>query len=316
MDKKRTYRIRNWSEYNKTLIQRGSITIWFDDAATKWLAKKLPHQRGRPKIYSDDAILCALIIRAVYHLPLRALQGFLLSIFVLMKFTLPVPCYTRICRRAALIGQQLKKLSTGCPTDIVFDSTGVKVYGEGEWKVRQHGIGKRRTWRKIHLAICPNSHEIILSKLSDSATTDAKAAKEMVAKLPASVCSAYGDGAYDQEPFYAELYKRRIRFVVPPRKGGRLRNSRDKPWLQTRNNALKAIAGLGGDDEAKKLWKILTQYHKRSLVETAMFRFKKLFGAEFRSRKMKYQKAELFAKSLALNTMTRLGMPFGEWMIG
>jgi len=134
MNEKPTYRIRNWKEYNRNLIQRGSITIWFDEAETKWLAKKQPHKRGRPKTYSDDAILCALIIRAVYHLPLRGLQEFLLSIFNIMKVNLPVPCYTRICRRAALIGQELKKLSTGHPTDIVFDSTGVKVYGEGEWK--------------------------------------------------------------------------------------------------------------------------------------------------------------------------------------
>ena len=231
-----------------------------------------------------------------------------------MKVNLPVPCYTRICRRAALIGQELKKLSTGHPTDIVFDSTGVKVYGEGEWKVRQHGISKRRTWRKIHLAICPNSHEIVLSKLSKSITTDAKDAKSMVEKLPKSVSVVYGDGAYDQEPFYAELYKHKMKFIIPPRQGGKLRNSRDKPWLQIRNNILKTIIGLGDDAEAKKLWKILSRYHRRSLVETAMFRFKKLFGNDFRSRKIKYQKAELFVKSLAMNTMTKLGMPLGEWM--
>ena len=136
----------------------------------------------------------------------------------------------------------------------------------------------------------------------------------MVEKLPKSVSVVYGDGAYDQEPFYAELYKHKISFVIPPRQGGKLRNSRDKPWLQIRNNILKTIIGLGDDAEAKKLWKILSRYHRRSLVETAMFRFKKLFGNDFRSRKIKYQKAELFVKSLAMNTMTKLGMPLGEWV--
>ena len=62
MNEKPTYRIRNWKEYNRNLIQRESITIWFNEAETKWLAKKQPHKRGRPKTYSDDAILCALII--------------------------------------------------------------------------------------------------------------------------------------------------------------------------------------------------------------------------------------------------------------
>lgn len=69
----------------------------------------------------------------------------------MMQLDLPVPCYTRIFRRAINLDQELKSLTKGCPTDIVFDSTGVKVYGEGKWKVRQHGKGKRRTWRKVHL---------------------------------------------------------------------------------------------------------------------------------------------------------------------
>ena len=297
MDNKLTYRIRNWSEYNRALIQRGSLTIWFEEAAPKWHEKK-SSKRGRPKTYSDDAILCALILRAVYHLPLRQLRGFLLWIFHVMYLNLPVPCYTRICRRAASIGQDLKRLTAQQPRDVVFDSTGIKVYGEGEWKVRQHGKGKRRTWRKIHLAVCPNSHEIILSKLTESACTDAKAAKQMIKKLPKRTKTAYGDGAYDQEPFYKGLNKQRIKGIVPPRRKGRLCDTSKKPWMQDRNDALRAITGLGNDDEARKLWKILAGYHTRSLGETAMSRFKRIF-----------------AKLTALNKMTSLGMPQGKWLV-
>lgn len=311
---KTEYRIRNWAEYNKALINRGSLTIWFEDSASKWEERKRTGKKGRPRTYSDDAILCALVLRAVYHLPLRALQGFLQWLFQVMQLTLPVPCYTRICRRAAQIGQELKQLSTKRPTDIVFDSTGVKVYGEGEWKVRQHGKSKRRIWRKVHLAVCPDSHEIVLSELTESRIADANVAKRMVEKLPKSTRTAYGDGAYDRGPFYKELQRHGLEAIVPPRRGGRLQDIDKKPWMLDRNNALRAIIGMGNDDEARKMWKILSGYHKRSLGETAMYRFKKMFGGDFRSKELKRQKAELYAKSVAMNKMTQLGMPKGQWV--
>jgi len=308
------YRIRNWPEYNRALEKRGSLTVWFEEVPSKWKEEKHTGQRGRPRIYSNDAILCALVLRSVYHLPLRALRGFLQWIFQTMSLMLPVPCYTRICRRAALIGQELKKLSKTRPTDIVFDSTGVKVYGEGEWKVRQHGKGKRRTWRKVHLAICPDSHEIIMSELTTSGKADANVASRMMPHLPKSVNTAYGDGAYDREAFRKGAHQQGIASIVPPRRGARLKNLEKHPWMTDRNDAIKVIAGLGKDDEARKIWKILIGYHTRSLAETAMCRFKKLFGGDFRSRKMQQQKAELYAKSIAMNKMTKLGMPRGVWI--
>ncbi len=165
-------------------------------------------KKGRPKTYSGDAILLSLVLRSIYHLPLRALEGFITSIFQLMQSTLPVPCYTQICRRATHLGKSLAKLSDKTPTDIVFDSTGVKVYGEGEWKVRQHGKGKRRTWRKVHLAICPKSHEIIMSELTESIETDGKVCEKMITHLPESVKQVLADGAYDQGPVYQALQKK------------------------------------------------------------------------------------------------------------
>ena len=75
---KNKYRIRNWKQYNQSLKNRGSVTFWFSsDAIAKWYAEDPPESRGRPKTYSDDAILCALMIRAVFHCKLRQLQGFI-----------------------------------------------------------------------------------------------------------------------------------------------------------------------------------------------------------------------------------------------
>jgi IS5 family transposase len=310
MDKKHTYRIRNWAEYNRALIKRGSLDVWFDEQAiSAWRNDKRTGKRGRPNIYSDEAILCALVLRSVYHLPLRALQGFLLWIFCTMCLNLSVPTYTRICRRAIRLGQKLKRLTNKNPTDIVFDSTGIKVYGEGEWKVRQHGKSKRRVWKKVHLAICPDTHEIVLSQLTESIASDSTTAEGMCKKLSRRTKRVYGDGAYDQSPFYKRLNQLGIKPLIPPRKNARLQDVSVRPWMRSRNDALCAITGLGGNEDARKLWKALSGYHRRSLVETAMSRFKGIFGPGFRSRECSRQQAELYAKSLALNKMTRLGLP-------
>src|SRR5215471_9366595 len=105
---KLTYRIRNWSEYNKSLIQRGSINIWIEEKSIKnWISYYHTCRSGRPETYSDDAILMMLILREVYHLSLRSLQGFVQSIFVTMGIALPVPSYTQISRRAKSLHKKI-----------------------------------------------------------------------------------------------------------------------------------------------------------------------------------------------------------------
>lgn len=308
------YRIRNWAEYNKALVNRGSLTIWFsDDSIGGWLAKQ-SNQKGRPRIYSDEAILCALIVKAVYRLPFRALRGFICSLLQLLGHNLPVPCYTRICRRAAELGQRIEKLRTRKPTDIVFDSSGLKVYGEGEWKVRQHGKSKRRTWRKIHLALCPDSHEIILSYLSENNEADCEVIPKMKDHLPRSVKRSYGDGAYDKELCYREFHRAGIKPIIPPQRGAVLHDLLKDPWMKDRNDAIRAITGLGNDDDARKIWKKLMGYHRRSLGETGFYRWKTVFGGELKSRNIPNQRGEVYAKSIAINKMTSLGMPRGEWV--
>src|SRR5277367_5200933 len=250
--------------------------------------------------------------RAVYHLPLRAVQGFLCALVSMLALSLPIPNYTRVCRRAQSLGQGIKRLCGNRKiTDIVIDSSGLKVFGEGEWKVRQHGVGKRRTWRKIHLAICPETHEIVLSCLTENSEADCRALKKMAPHLPNTIERAYLDGAYDKEECYQQFHEKNIDPVIPPQRGAVLQ----KPsWMKSRNNSILEIVGLGGDNTAGRLWKKLKGYHRRSLAETGMYRFKAIFGGTLRSRKMSSQKAESFVKAMAINKMTRLGMPKGVWL--
>ena len=309
---KAKYHIRNWNDYNKSLIQRGSITVWFsEDAFKKWTAPKEMGKKGRPKLYSDDAVLTTLIIRSVFHLPLRALQGFLTSLVMILSIGLPIPSYTQICRRAKLLGQEMKKLSRKNITNIVIDSTGLKVYGEGEWRVRQHGYSKRRTWRKLHLAICPDSNEIIFEILTENNVADCEIYPKLLEAMPKSVKRTYGDGAYDTERCYKANLKHGSIPIIPPNRNAVFREDASISW-ETRNIYLLEISGLGGDDDARKLWKKLKGYHRRSLAETAMFRFKCLFGNDLKSRILDTQRAESRAKREALNMMTRLGMPKSE----
>lgn len=311
------YRIKNWSDYNKSLIQRGSITFWFsEEAISKWHSTSHTGEKGRPQTYSDDAILSALLIRTVYHLPLRALQGFLHSLVILLGIPISVPCYSQICRRSKDLGKALTKISKRQPSDIVFDSTGLKVYGEGEWKVRQHGISKRRTWRKFHIGMDPDSGEIIVAELTSNGagSGDGEVARKLMKKVPRRVKRVFGDGAYDGIEFRQAVDNARAEAIIPPPRDAVVHEDTIDPSIKKRNDAIQEIAGLGGDDSARKLWKVLKDYHRRSLVETTMYRIKQLTGANLKSREWKRQRTESYVKCLTINMMTKLGMPKGKWV--
>jgi hypothetical protein len=152
MSKKQRYRIRNWPQYNKSLVKRGSLTLWFDEESVKkWHEIKKTGGRGRPPKYTDIAILCMLTLKVVFRLPLRATQGLAASLIDLLKLSIESADYTTLCRRQKHLKVPLQKRMAGSESlHAVFDSTGLKVFGEGEWKVRQHGYSQRRTWRKLH----------------------------------------------------------------------------------------------------------------------------------------------------------------------
>ena len=167
--KKARYRLGNWSEYNESLVKRGSITLWISEEDMGAWTPERPKNRGGQVRYSDGAIQCMLMVRSYYHLPLRATEGFVRSVFELMELELSVPDYTTICRRSKCLGVSLPKNATG-PLHAVLDSTGLKVFGEGEWKVRQHGYCKRSTWRKLHLSVDADSHEIQARRMPQQET--------------------------------------------------------------------------------------------------------------------------------------------------
>ena len=312
-----TYRIKNWAEYNKALIQRGNISIWIDDKSVKnWFSSYHTCQAGRPATYSDEAILMMLILREVYKCSLRSLQGFVQSLFKAMDLDLPVPSYSQISRRAKSLHKRVSGLTNGKQArHIIFDSTGLKVHGEGEWKVKIHGKSKRRTWRKFHIAIDAQTQDILCCELTGNNKGDAEMAEQMLGKLTCRVKSARGDGAYDASRFRKKVHDKGVICIVPPPRDAAYKGIKEEGWQKQRDDAIAAIHGFGGDDIGRRFWKICSGYHERSLAETAMFRVKRMFGGGLKARSIGSQKTESICKCMIINKMNELGMPRFEWLI-
>lgn len=181
---KKVYRVRNWKEYNQNLVNRGSITLWFDEKSIdEWHHCERSGHRGRPEEYSDAALLCGLTLKAVFRLSYRATEGFLGSLIKVLGLKIRCPDYSLLCKRQKTLSiPKLRTEARKAPIDIVVDSTGLKVYGEGEWNVRQHGHSKRRIWRNLHLAINSKTQCIESFVLTDLGTQDCEAFPELVGR--------------------------------------------------------------------------------------------------------------------------------------
>ncbi len=141
-----TYRVRNWSDYNKSLVNRGNLSVWIsEDAIKHWHNLESSGKKGASNTYSDLAIEACLMVKMLFKLDYRKTQGLVNSLFSLMGISLSSPDYTTISRRLAKLKVKLPLKDIGEKINLVIDLTGIKVYGEGEWKVRSHGWSKRRT---------------------------------------------------------------------------------------------------------------------------------------------------------------------------
>lgn len=299
---KARYRVTNWREYNGALVARGAITLWIDEAVVAgWGAAG-----GKGWRYSDMAILCALGLRAVFGLTLRQTQGFLHDLTRLLGLEVTVPHYSTFSRRAAtLTVPVLARPSGGGAVHLAVDATGLKVYGEGEWKVRMHGPDKRRVWRKLHLAVDTRTGALHAHALTESEVHDAAELEGLLARTDAPIAAVCADKAYDSFNCHAAILGHDAQPVIPPRKGAAIRpppGRKDVP--ATRGAAVARIAEIG-----RNAWKAETGYHRRSLAETAMLRYKALIGPSLRSRAFDRQKVEAAVAVHCLNRFTALGMP-------
>lgn len=230
---------------------------------------------------------------------MRATEGLVRSVLQLLEADLSAPHYSTLSRRAASLDVELPRRGTG-PLHLAVDSTGIKLYGEGEWKVRLHGVERRRTWRKLHLLIDHRTQEVVALTMTDKEVLDRRELPELLGGVEGEVAEVLGDGAYDFQGCYKAVHERGARAVIPPQVRARVRRGEE---FRDRNAAVRRAGEVG-----KEEWKREAGYHRRSLAETAMMRVKTIFSDRLKARRWRRQETELRVRCAALNRMTALGM--------
>ena len=294
------FRTTNWSSYNDALRRRGSLLVWVD-REMEWLAPA-SHRPGRPAIFSDTAIQFCLSIKVLFGLALRQTIGMVESLLRMAGLNWPVPDYSTLCRRQKTVTIQIPFRRVGGDLNLLVDSTGVKMRGEGEWQVRKHGPGRRRQWRKVHLAMDTATGDVRAVEFTSSQTGDSPVLPGLLAQIAAdqTIGTVTADGAYDTRTCYTAITERGGTAVIPIRKNGRPWKE-DCPSARTRNETLRATRYYG-----RAFWKRLTGYHARSRIEAQMLRLKS-FGERIASRDPDRQAAEVHTRIALMNRFSALG---------
>src|SRR5918997_4316047 len=168
---KKKHKVTNWREYDISLRQRGRLTVWFSaEAIEGWRAAPRTTRGGQPW-YSPLAILTALTLRAVFRLALRQTEGLIGSILHLLGLDLAVPDHTTLSRRAETL-EVPRPRSGSQPVNLLVDSTGLKLSGQGEWLAEKHGTKKRRSWKKLHLGADADTGRIVAAELTGKDVDD------------------------------------------------------------------------------------------------------------------------------------------------
>ena len=197
------FKVTNWAEYDAGLRRRGTMTLWVTDKAmANWQAAPRLTAGGQPYYY-DLAIETGLTLRLEFHLPLRQTEGLMTSLFELMGVSLATPDHRTLSRRA----MTMTSISKGCrlpggPLHLLIDSTGLKVFGAGEWLQEKHGVRARRTWRKLHLAVDANTGMVMASTRTENDMGDTSQVAPLLDQIDAKIGSVTADGAYEGAPTY------------------------------------------------------------------------------------------------------------------
>jgi hypothetical protein len=299
---KARYRVTNGPEYDAALVRRGSLTVWLtEEALSAWNAPATG-ERGGQAVYGDIAIETGLALRLVLHQPLRQTEGAVRSIADLLGVQIRIPDHTTFSRRGGGLKVLPQRVERNEPLHLLIDSTGVKIYGEGEWLDQKHGVRSRRRWRKLHLAVDADTHEIAAVELTPDDVGDVSALPDLLDQIEEPVGSVTADGAYDGDAIYDEVLQRHpaARVIIPPRSTAILSDA----GTTQRDDHLRSI-----EQHGRLGWQPRSGYGRRSLVETAMYGYKTIIGRRLHARTLLNQRIEAKIGCNVLNRMTSLGMP-------
>jgi IS5 family transposase len=280
--------------------------MWItEDAVQTWHVTEAEAKRGHPRTYTDTAILTMATLQEIYHLGVRQTQGLMEAIGAVLHLAVAIPDYSTLSRRRATLAIALPRTHKEEARHVVVDSTGVKVFGEGEWKVRQHGYTQRRTWRKVHLGVDEASGEIVAAVVTTNSSHDSQVLPDLLAQVEEPITQVSGDGAYDRRVCYDAIRERRARAAIPPQHNAKIwQHGNTKANRLARDENLRRIRQIGGAG-----WKRECGYHRRSLAETTMFRLKTIFGDRVSARSFAGQAAQVWVRCATLNRMMQLGSP-------
>ena len=305
---KKRYRVTNWPAYNKSLRQRGDVTVWLHpDVADAWDAGRRKTPGGQP-VYSDLAITTCLTLGMIYKQPLRQTEGLVRGLARLMELDVPVPDYSTLSRRGSGLNLPSKsKTQRQDPIHLVVDSTGLKIFGEGEWLHNKHKTkAKSKSWRKLHLGLDITTGDIVCADLTKDDVGDPTALPELLDQIDSPVTRFLADGAYDGTPTSDLLmahFGEDVEIVIPPPKTAvPSPQSEHKP--SRRDHHIAEIR-----DKGRMAWQINSGYNQRSRGETHIGRWKAVIGPKLKARNFQNQKTEVRIGVHILNKMTELGRP-------
>src|SRR4051812_2599727 len=303
---KQRRRVTNWAEYDAALRQRGSLTVWFTEAAVAaWEAEPRTTPGSQPH-YSDLAITTALTPKAVFRLALRQTEGLIGSIIGLLGLDLSVPDHTTLSRRAETLEVPRPRSGRNAePVHLLVGSTGLKLCGPGEWLVEKHGTKARRSWRKLHIGRDADTGQIVAATLTPHDVDDGSQVGPLLDQVDGPIASFTGDGAYDQEGVYASVAQRHpeAAVIVPPRSTAvPSKTAETAPTQRDRHLQLIAEKGRMG-------WQKASGYTKRARAEATIGRFKRVIGDGLRSHTDQRRATEVDVAAHVLNRMLDLGRP-------
>ena len=288
------------------------MTFWFsEDVINNWHPQSNADNHGNQK-YSDMVILCGLTLRQLYRLPLRATEGLLQSLVALMKIDdVDVPNYSTLSRRGKTLSVELNIQPNSKPRHILVDATGIHVIGEGAWKKLRHGESRHQLWRKLHIAMDADSHEVLAAKMTESVRLDGNYLPGLIDEIEGPIAQITGDGAYDKKNCYQSAYNRGAKPVFPPQHNACIQRNKIKkyPALIARDKTIIFIKMSENTAEQRRLWKKENGYHRRSLIETMMSRMKSIFGDQMRARNFENQQTDLLIRCRIINQMNKMGLP-------
>ncbi|MCZ4270144.1 IS5 family transposase [Rhodobacteraceae bacterium G21628-S1] len=290
------YRTTNWSSYNASLREQGSLLVWVDKDMS-WRAPRDGRTR-RPAVFSDAAIQFCLSIKILFKLPLRQTSGMVASLLKLAGLDWPVPDFSTLCRRQKTLAYR----RADGPLNLLVDSTGIKFLGDGEWQVRKHGVQGRRQWCKVHFAMDPTTSDIRAVEFTPSRDGDSPVLPDLLGQVPEDeqIGTVTADGAYDTRRCQTAILARKAIPIIPIRKNGRLWKD-DSPAARARSETLRATRYYG-----RAFWKRWTGYHARSRIEAKM-RCLNSFGERIMARDPDRQTAEIHIRIALMNRFNALG---------